>query len=87
MSLTVAVFEIFTLQTSLTIQRPSSSISAPVDLASHGFLAKTPTFPEVAVGFRTLELFHRMRLRKPSLSVEAFMKVLCDYYEVSFPSL
>ena len=80
--LTVTVLEVFTLQKSLTIQRPASSTSAPVGLASHGFLAKTPTFPEVAVGFRTLELFHRIRLRKPSLSVEAFTKVLCDYYEV-----
>ena len=85
--LTVTVLEVFTLQKSLTIRRPASSTSAPVDLASHGFLAKTPTFPEVAVGFRTLELFHRIRLRKPSLSVEAFTKVLCDYYEVSPPSL
>lgn len=82
--LTVSIFEIFSLKTSLTISRPPTSTSVPVDLAAHGFLAKTPVSPEVAVGFRTLELFHRLRLHKPSLSVEAFTKVMCDYYEVCY---
>lgn len=78
----VHVFEIFTLQDMLTIERPQSSSSVAVDLAENGFLPKTPTLPSFAVGFRTLELFHRLRLRKPSLSVEAFTHVICDYYMV-----
>ena len=79
---TVSVFEIFTMQTQLVVLRPDDSTSPPIDLARHGFLTKTAVKPTVAVGFRTLELFHRTRLRKPSLSVEAFMRVICDYYKV-----
>ena len=70
------------METDVTIFRSATSTSAPVDLAEHGFLAKSPRSPKIAVGFRTLELFHRLRLRKASLSFEAFTKVLCDYYQV-----
>lgn len=78
----VSVIEIFTMQQRITFSRSETSVSPPIDLAAHGFLAKTAVAPEVAVGFRTLELFHRIRLRKASMSVEAFTKVLCDYYQV-----
>ena len=79
----VTVFDIFTMEQHLTIYQPRSDNPVPVNLALHGFLAKTPSMPTLAVGFRTLELFHRIRLRKASMSVEAFTRVLCDYYEVS----
>lgn len=70
------------MEEDVTIYRPATSDCVAIDLASHGFLSKTPMKPEVAIGFRTLELFHRIRLRKASLSVEAFTRVMCDYYEV-----
>ena len=79
---TLKVFELFSLEETLTVHRPASSTSVAVDLAEHGFLAKTPILPYYAIGFRTLELYHRLRLRKPSFSVEAFTRVLCDYYKV-----
>lgn len=79
----VQVYEIFTMETGLTILRPASSTSPVVDLAGHGFLGKTPVLPTVAVGFQTLELFHRLRLRKASFSVEAFTRMIGDYYAVS----
>ncbi|KAK7685839.1 hypothetical protein QCA50_011185 [Cerrena zonata] len=80
----LAVYEIFTLESKVTISRLSSSTSIPVDFAAYGYLTKTPTSPTIAVGFRTLELFHRLRQRQPSLSVEAFTKVICDYYQVPY---
>ena len=80
---TVSVFEIFTMEHEVTIYRPPTSDSPALDLALHGFLAKTPVQPTVAIGFRTLALFHSIRLRKASMSVEAFTRVLCDYYGVS----
>lgn len=84
---TVAVYEIFSLDSSVTFTRPPTSTSIPVDLATHGYLAKTPLFPTVAVGFKTLEHFHRLRLRQPSLSIEAFTKVICDHYQVRVLSI
>ena len=79
----LTVLDIFTMQQHLTIYQPRSDNPVPVNLALHGFLSKTPSVPTIAIGFRTLELFHRIRLRKASMSVEAFTRVLCDYYEVS----
>ena len=79
----IVVLEIFTMETAVTISRSEDSTSAAVDLAGHGFLGKTPYRPDVAIGFRTLELFHEMRLRHPSTSIESSTKVLCDYYQVS----
>ena len=78
----IVVMDIFTLAEDVTIHRPPTSNSPAVDLASHGYLCKTPAKPKIAVGFRTLELFHRVRLRKASLSIEAFTRVICDYYDV-----
>lgn len=76
------VYELFGLQSTITVDRPPSSISPAINIAEHGFLAKTPVLPNAAIGFKTLELFHRLRLRKASFSVEAFTRVLCDYYMV-----
>ena len=78
----LTVLDIFTMEKQLTIYQPPGDNPVPVNLALHGFLAKTPSLPNIAIGFRTLELFHRIRLRKASMSVEAFTRVICDYYEV-----
>ena len=42
-----------------------------------------PLNPSLAISIRMLELYRRLRLQKPSFSVEAFAKVVCDLYSVS----
>ncbi|KAI0069909.1 hypothetical protein K474DRAFT_1609657 [Panus rudis PR-1116 ss-1] len=81
---TIPVYNILTNALSVTVYRPADSLSPAVDLAEHGYLAKTPISPTVAVSFSTLTLFHRLRLRKPSLSFEAFTKVVCDSYSLPY---
>ena len=78
----VDAYDIFTRTARLTIQRRADSISPAIDLIRHGYLAKSPTKPTVAVAITTLELLYRLRQRKPSFSIEAFAKVVCDYYNV-----
>ena len=78
----VQIYDIHTLKSSLTILRPAHSTSAALDLLDHGYIAKTPGRPEVAVAVKTLELLYRLRQRKASFSIEAFAKVVCDYYQV-----
>lgn len=80
---TINVINIITGESEITISRRPDSISATLDLLAHGYLAKTPTAPEIAISVGTLELFHRLRMRKPSLSAEAFAKVICDMSGVS----
>ncbi|KAK7696629.1 hypothetical protein QCA50_001287 [Cerrena zonata] len=79
---TIQIYDIFTLEDKYTVYRPHTSTSPAIDFAHHGYLVKTPIEPTVGVSFRTLNLFHRIRLRKPSFSVEAFTKVVCDHYGV-----
>lgn len=75
-------YDIFTLQREATVMRPANSTYPIVDLAASGYLGKTAVNPTVAISFKTLDLFYRIRQRQPSLSTEAFMKVICDYYSV-----
>lgn len=84
---TVRVYDLFTLQSQLTIMRSQNSVSPAADLMKQGYIAKTPTLPEVVVSVKTVQLLHRLRQRKASLSIEAFAKVVCDYYNVRHPSV
>ena len=60
-----------------------SALETPaLDLMRQGFVAKTPQSPEIAVSVKTLQLLYWLRRRKPSFSIEAFAKVVCDFYTV-----
>lgn len=80
---TVDVYDLFTCARRVTVLRDPESTSPALDLLRHGYVAKTPERPTVAVAAKTLELLYRLRQRCPSLSVEAFTKVVLDYYSVS----
>ena len=84
---TVDTYDLWTLNQSLTVMRKQSSDSAALDIMAHGYLVKSPTRPTVAISMRTLELLYRLRQRKASFSIEAFAKVICDYYQVSLRTL
>ena len=78
---TLELIDIYTLTT--TVRIAYSSDETPIQaLVKSGYLGNTPTTPSLAISLRTLELFRRVRLRKSSLSVEAFAKVICDLYSV-----
>lgn len=79
---TVNVLDVYTLSTTIEIMRKPSSTSIVVDMIAHGYLSSSPISPTVAISLKMLELFQRLRLRKPSFSVEAFAQVVCDLYGV-----
>ncbi|KAG2157044.1 hypothetical protein DEU56DRAFT_867153 [Suillus clintonianus] len=81
---TITIVDIFTLQTSTFIHRDANSLSAAIDLVRAGFLSHVPVSPSVAISLRTLEHFRHLRLRKPSFSIEAYVKVICDSYKVPY---
>ena len=78
---TIATIDIYTLQRNRNIHR-TSDMKTAVALMSHGLLSNVPLLPSLALSLTTLELYRRLRLRKPSFSVEAFAKVVCDLYMV-----
>ncbi|KAI0692610.1 hypothetical protein BC835DRAFT_1277453 [Cytidiella melzeri] len=83
-SYTVNVFDITTLARVLTVQRHADSTSLALDLMLHSYVAKSPSRPTIAVSVETLQLLYRLHQRKPSYSIEAFAKVVCDYYNIPY---
>ncbi|KAG1873164.1 hypothetical protein F4604DRAFT_1880999 [Suillus subluteus] len=81
-SFTIPIIDIFMLQTSTFIHHDVDSLSPAIDLIHAGFLSHVPVSPSVAISLRTLEHFRHLHLRKPSCSVEAYIKVICDSYKV-----
>lgn len=81
--ITVGAFDIFTRVEEVTVALSPENTSPAIDLMAQGWVSKTPERPSVVVSITTLDLLHRLRRRKPSFSIEAFTKVVCDYYMVS----
>lgn len=86
-SFSIDTVDIFTLSTHATFHRSEDSLSPVQALVSAGFLGNAPHNPSIAISLRTLEHYRLLRLRKPSLSVEAFAKVICDSYSVCISSM
>jgi hypothetical protein len=83
LSFVIEVLDIYTLAKNTVILQTADSKSVAESLMLHGYVGNSPITPSLAISVRTLELFRHLRLRKPSFSVEAFAKVLCDSYNVS----
>ncbi|KAF8587420.1 hypothetical protein K439DRAFT_1614349 [Ramaria rubella] len=47
-------------------------------LIIHGFLGTAPAHPTLAIPIPTLELYHRCQLCCPQLSIQQWVKILCD---------
>ncbi|KAG1837662.1 hypothetical protein F4604DRAFT_1885677 [Suillus subluteus] len=80
----ITVLNIFSLTTSATIPRQADSVSTADALIQYGYLGNVPYSPSIATSLRTLEHFQLLRLHKPSFSVEAFAKVICDSYGIPY---
>ena len=66
------------------IHRRSDEHPIAEALVLNGYLGTSPQSPSLAVSLKSLDLYHRIRLRKPSFSCEAFTKVVCDLYAVPY---
>lgn len=78
----IDTIDLYTLLPTTIILRNDSSKSILEALVLNGFLATSPVNPSLAISFKMLELLRRLRLRKPSFSIESFTCVVCDYYVV-----
>lgn len=63
---------------SFPVNQAEGSVHASESLVQHGLLSNSPTIPTYAFSLLTLESFRRLRLRLPRLSVQAFLKAVCD---------
>lgn len=79
----LAAIDIYTLSTSIKVNVPNTGEDTTASaLARLGFIGNAPFTPSVAVSIKTLELYRSLRRRKPSFSIEAFVKVISDLYLV-----
>ena len=68
--------DIHTDPQTITIWYAINSQSPSFDLMHQEYIGNNPNNPSIAVSFKTMELFRRIRRRKPGFSVEAFAKVV-----------
>lgn len=78
----IYVLDVHLLPTIVRIKPSTESSSGAGGLVEHGVIGVSPKHPSLAVSIATLELYRKIRLRKPSFSVESFAKLVCDYYKV-----
>jgi hypothetical protein len=64
------------------LQLPGS-LYPNMNLLLQGCLSAAPTRVSFAISLRTLELYRWLRVRQPRLSIQAFVRSLCDYHNVS----
>ena len=77
----IDIIDIFTLSKTACIVRDDTSTITEA-LVRNGYIGSSPESPVLAISIRTLQHYHRLRLRKPSFSIEAFAKVISDSYGV-----
>ncbi len=80
----IDVLDIYSTATSARIPRTTKSLTE--DLVLAGYLGMLPLHPELAISFKTLELFRCLKLFKPSFSTEAFTELICYLYYVGLCS-
>ncbi|KAG1850257.1 hypothetical protein C8R48DRAFT_750142 [Suillus tomentosus] len=83
-SFTIPTINIFTLSHKVTMPHSANSMSVVDSLLRAGYLSPTPITPTIAISLRTLEHYRLIRNQKPSFSIEAFAKVLCDSYSLPY---
>lgn len=69
----------FEAQTSV-VQKVGDTVN--IALIHHGLLGCSPTQPSCAISLYCLELYHQIRRRQSSFSVQAMVRVLCALHNV-----
>ncbi|KAH9952513.1 hypothetical protein BGW80DRAFT_1194853 [Lactifluus volemus] len=55
-----------------------------MNLLLQGCLSSAPTCVSFAVSLRTLELYRHLHVRQPRLSIQAWVRSLCDYHNITY---
>ena len=69
-----------TEKTSIIVEHTDLYLSSA--LVCHGLIPCSPITPKVAITAPALELYHTARQRCPHLSIQAYVKSLCDMHGV-----
>ncbi|KAI6113495.1 hypothetical protein EV401DRAFT_1982963 [Pisolithus croceorrhizus] len=81
--LSVLVLDVFCAEkTSVTVGPTDRYLTSA--LVRHGLIPCSPITPKVAVTVHALDLYHTTRQRCPHLSIQAYVKSLCDLHGVPF---
>lgn len=70
------------------VVQSKDDVHASEALIRNGLISNSPVIPDYAFSIHTLESFRRLRLRSPRISIQAFVKAMCDtQHSVSFHAL
>ena len=78
----ISVLDIFTLVRTARIKPSIAVSSGAAALVEAGYIGVSPVNPSTAVAISTLELYRRVRSRKPSFSAEAFSRLTLVVYTI-----
>ncbi|KAI6139517.1 hypothetical protein BKA82DRAFT_4364644 [Pisolithus tinctorius] len=81
--LSVLVLDVFCAEkTSITVGPTDRYLTSA--LVRHGLIPCSPITPKVAITVQALDLYHTVRQRCPHLSIQGYVKSLCDIHGVPF---
>ncbi|KAI6141183.1 hypothetical protein BKA82DRAFT_4362281 [Pisolithus tinctorius] len=81
--LSVLVLDVFCAEkTSITVGPTDRYLTSA--LVCHGLIPCSPITPKVAITVQALDLYHTVRQRCPHLSIQGYVKSLCDIHGVPF---
>ncbi|KAG6848526.1 hypothetical protein H0H93_016281 [Arthromyces matolae] len=69
---------------SLSVNVCKEDVNVPAAIVRHGLLPTAPLKPHSAFSIRVMELFRISHLRCPHMTVEPFVKTLCDLHRIPF---
>lgn len=69
-------------QSEKTFRSNSTELYANETLIRSGYLATVPIVPHTAISLDCLQLYRTLRGRCGAVSIEAFVRVLCDWHNV-----
>ncbi len=67
-----------------TAQQFTDADCIPAVLMRQGVIPCAPYSPELLISVRTMEVFHNTHLQCPRLSLQAFLRILCDLNSIAY---
>ncbi|KAI0058312.1 hypothetical protein BV25DRAFT_1902184 [Artomyces pyxidatus] len=78
----LASFNVYECSTTKTFHQISGLMYTNATLLHQGYLGSAPSSVNMVISVRSLELYRQLRLRQPHLSVQAFLRAVCDMHNI-----
>ncbi|KAI0038235.1 hypothetical protein FA95DRAFT_1567860 [Auriscalpium vulgare] len=80
----IPAFDVYDYHPSKLFHHLPDCPSLNVTFLRQGYLGATPHDVSSVISIRTLELYRRLRLRQPRVSIQAWVRVICDLHNLTY---